>query len=131
MGLDDRLAYFDDLPFAYSPMLPLVLCRGRGERFEDCTGRFPDLLSAGLARATRSLQDKVRGLRTQQADREVTELEARSEALTVLVLAVRLGKPDDGRARVQRLCRACLQWLDRHSDELSQALRSPRPRPWR
>lgn len=112
-------------------MLPLVLCRGGGDRFEDCTGRFADMLTSELARATQSLEDKVRRLRTQPADREVTELETRSEALTVLVLTVCLGKPQDGRARVQRLCRACLQWLDHHSDELSEALRNPRPRPWR
>ncbi|MDR7414196.1 MAG: hypothetical protein QN202_08440 [Armatimonadota bacterium] len=127
---DDRLAYFDDLPFAYSPMLPLVLCRSREGRFEDCTERFPRLLSSELERATRSLEDKVRRLRTQAADREVTELVARSEALTVFVLTDRLGKPEDGRARVRRLCPACLHWLDRHSEELSQVLRSPRPRPW-
>ncbi len=128
---DDRLAYFDDLPFVYSPMLPLVLCRSGGDRFEDCTERFPDVLSSELARATRSLEEKVRRLRTPQADREVTGLEARSEALTVYVLTVRLGKPEEGRARVQRLCWTCLQWLDRHSGELSEILRRPRPRPWR
>lgn len=127
---DDRLAYFDSLPFAASPMLPLILCRQESGRFTDCTPDFPDQLKSELARAESALKDAVDGAASGRLDPETAGFVQRSQALKLLALAVRLGQADDGRNRVGRLCPACLTWLDRHAAELSQRLGSPVPRPW-
>lgn len=130
VGGDDRLAYFDDLPFAASPFLPLVLCRPDAGRFKDCTPRFPDRLQAELDRAEAALKEAVDGAATGRLDPETARFIQRSQALKAAALAVRLGRPDDGRERVGRLCPECLAWLDEHRAELARRLGSPVPRPW-
>ncbi len=127
---DDRLAYFDNLPFAASPFLPLILCRQESGRFADCTPNFPDLLEAELARAESALKDAVDAAATGRLDPETAGFLQRSQAVKLFALAVRLGRPDDGRNRLGRLCPACLTWLNQHSAELSRRLATPVPRPW-
>ncbi len=127
---DDRLAYFDDLPFAASPILPLILCRQDSGRFQDCTPNFPDRLETEMARAESALKDAVDGAASGRLDSETAVFVQRSQALRLFALAVRLSRPDDGRERVRRLCPACLAWLDQHSAELSRRLATPMPRPW-
>ncbi len=130
VGGDDRLAYFDDLPFAASPFLPLILCRPDQGRFRDCTPKFPDRLQAELDRAEAGLKEAVDGAAAGRLDPETARFIQRSQALKVAALAVRLGRPDDGRERVRRLCPECLAWLDEHRAELSGRLGSSVPRPW-
>jgi len=127
---DDRLAYFDDLPFAASPILPLILCRPDSGRFKDCTPNFPDRLRAELGRAEAALKEAVDGAAAGRLDPETARFTQRSQALKLVALAIRLGQPDDGRERVRRLCFACLVWLDQNWAELSRRLGSPVPRPW-
>lgn len=127
---DDRLAYFDDLPFAASPILPLILCRQDSGRFKDCTPNFPDRLEAEMGRAESALKDAVDGAASGRLNPETAGFVQRSQALKLLALAIRLGRPDGGRDRIRRLCPACLTWLNQHSAELSQRLGVPTPRPW-
>lgn len=130
VGGDDRLAYFDDLPFAASPFLPLILCRPDPGRFKDCTPNFPDRLRAELGQAEAALKEAVAGAAAGRLDPETARFIQRSQALKLVALAVRLGRPDDSRERVRRLCPTCLAWLDQHAAELSRRLGSPVPRPW-
>ncbi len=116
---DDRLAYFDDLPYAASPFLPLVLC-WRGGAFEDCTEEFPPLLRT---RAQQALDQLSRGGGAKP------DLEQLGTALEVAALYARLGQLEEGLAQVAEACPACARWLEGYRQELLEALAQPIPYP--
>lgn len=83
---DDTFAYFDDLSHAASPALPLVACFG-GDRFADCTPRFPELLRDLRRRHAARLAPPA-------GDEAVSE--ARGAALGVIAASALLGEEDEG-----------------------------------
>jgi hypothetical protein len=84
---DDTFAYFDDLCYACSPAsLPMVACYA-GQRFEDCTRRFPDLL--------RERRDRYLA-RVGPAAGEDARQVIRGAALGVVAVSALLGQEQQG-----------------------------------
>lgn len=84
---DDTFAYFDDLCYACSPAsLPMVACY-TGQRFEDCTRRFPDLL--------RERRDRYLARVGPAADEDARQ-PIRGAALGVVAVSALLGEQAQG-----------------------------------
>lgn len=113
---DMRLAYFADLPFAYSPVLPLVLCRSVAGPYYDCTRSFPQFLRESAMQFERWLREAM--LRPSS---EFVILERRSAALGLVASALRLDDLEVFRT-VRTLCPDCDRWLLLHSGERAQRL---------
>jgi len=118
MAADDRLAYFDDLPFAASPFLPLVLC-WQGGAFVDCTEDFPGLLRMQAQEALGELSAGEGGAKP--------DLERLGTALKVAALYARLGQLEEGIARIAAACPSCADWIEGYRQELLDALARPIP----
>lgn len=119
MTSDDRLAYFDDLSFAVSPFLPLVLCRSDEGTYVDCTPTFPQFLSDAAAGFEGRLREAV------QVQAVVEERHA--AALALYFSYLRLGTPEDGEAAVSSLCPECWEWLLRNTTEVDARLNVEQP----
>jgi len=111
---DDRLAYFDALPYAFSPFLPLVLC-WRDGAFQDCTARFPELLRAEANGAVDRLLSAV-----QEGGKD--DLVKRGAALKVAALYHRMGQLREGLGKVANICPPCAEWLEENKQGLLDAL---------
>jgi hypothetical protein len=103
---DDAFAYFGDLCYACSPSrVPMVLCRsGRG--FEDCTGKFPDVLRRELSRFTDRLVHPA-------GDDDRSSVEG--AALGALAVWSLLGEADSGLDRIRRAVNSdeVMKWIER------------------
>jgi hypothetical protein len=116
---DDRLAYFDDLPYAVSPFLPLVLCRSPDGTYHDCTPDFPTFL-------TDNATDYEETLRQAVAEGRYEE-EQRSAALALYFSYLRLGMAAEGESRVTALCPDCWRWLTGYAGEVDRLLAVEQP----
>jgi hypothetical protein len=116
---DDRLAYFPDLSFAESPVLPLVLCRSADGTYHDCTPQFPEQLESSASESEGRLSDAVQ--------RQLPEEAKRSEALALLATYLRLGMDEEGWSKVRSLCPECEDWLMQNLGELEERLSSAQP----
>jgi hypothetical protein len=120
-GSDDRLAYFGGLSFGDCPGLPLVLCRTGEGTYADCTPHFPEKLERNADYYERGLSALVQG-------EWQYEPAKRGAALGLLASYMRLGRADEGWAKVRNLCPECEGWLMQNLAELEQALSAQPPR---
>ena len=118
---DDRLAYFPDLSFAVSPVLPLILCRSAEHIYYDCTPHFPEVLENSAEEVEGRLRDAVQ--------RQLGEEVKRSEALALLATYLRLRMDEEGWSKVRSLCPECEGWLMENLGELERRLSGDQP--WR
>jgi hypothetical protein len=118
---DDRLAYFPDLSFAVSPVLPLILCRSTQHIYYDCTPHFPEVLENSAEEVEGRLRDAVQ--------RQLGEEVKRSEALALLATYLRLRMDEEGWSKVRSLCPECEGWLMENLGELERCLSGDQP--WR
>jgi hypothetical protein len=116
---DDRLAYFDDLPYVVSPFLPLILCRSSDGTYHDCTPAFPTFL-------TDNAGDYEETLRQAVAEGQYEE-EQESAALAVYFSYLRLGMGEEAENRVTALCPDCWQWLSEYAAEVDRLLAVEQP----
>ena len=118
-GSDDRLAYFDGLPYVVSQFLPLVLCRSDRGVYVDCTPEFPEFLLAGADGFEQGLGDAVAG--------NALEEEKQSWALALLASYFRLGMDDEGWSKVDAACADCGDWLRLNLAELDERVSLAQP----
>jgi hypothetical protein len=119
VGNDDRLAYFDLLPYAVSLFPPLVLCRSPQGLYYDCTPDFPTFLMD-------SANDYEETLRQAVAEGRYEE-EQESAALALYFSYLRLGMAEEGESRVTALCPSCWQWLTEYAAEVDGLLALEQP----
>ena len=118
---DARLAYFDDISYAASPFLPLILCRSADGTYTDCTPDFPDMLEESAQEFEGRLADAP-----QSAAGESDE-EKHAYSLALLASYMRLGREDEGWSKVAALCAECESWLRQNLADLEARLESPMP----
>jgi len=106
LTLDDRLAYFDDLCFACSPFLPLIICY-RNNSFTNCTARFPEMIEKEIQK---TLNQRSSGF------------DLRGNALKYLALHIIFKKEADGWIGIRKYYPEASSWLKEHFEELKKKL---------
>src|SRR5581483_11298204 len=116
----DTFAYFDELPFAASPFLPLAFAYDaqQGE-YVEATRSFPELIQADLDQTLQEIDQAVQD--GEPVEQETTGLKAFAEYAL-------LGQADQGLAEVKgRVGAEAAAWLDAHAQDaltqLAQAYR--------
>jgi hypothetical protein len=107
----DLFAYFDDLPYAASPFLPLAFAYDpqRGE-YVEATRQFPTLIQADLDRTLQDLDSAV-----QRGEDPIVQ---RSLGLKGFAEFALLGRPDEGLSEVKtHVGPDAAAWLDAHRAE--------------
>ena len=107
----DLFAYFDDLPYAASPFLPLAFAYDPQQgQYVEATRRFPDLVQSDLDRTLQELDAAV-----QRGEDPIVQ---RSLGLKGFAEFALLGRPDEGLSEVKtHVGPDAAAWLDAHRAE--------------
>jgi hypothetical protein len=120
---DSGLAYYDELCFACSPSsMPLVACYA-GDRYVDCTRRFPNVVGKAIKAYTESLKEAVRSTHSSRIEY------MKGAALGVYAAHALLGREAGGLTAAKRISAEpqVTSWLAAQRDGIKKWLRS-RPR---
>jgi len=118
---DDRFAYFDDISYAASPFLPLILCRSADGTYTDCTPDFPDMLEE----SAQEYEGFLAG--APQSASDASDEDKYGYSLGLLASYMRLGREDEGWSKVAALCAECESWLRQNLADLEARLEIPVP----
>ena len=110
--LDDRLAYFDELGFANSPVLPRIICYHKDE-FTDCLTQFPAVIDKELQKLLKRKGGIDEG--------------PNPVALEYLALYLVQGKEAGGWEGVKKHFPGALAWLRKNSADLKWRLLGEKP----
>ncbi len=114
LATDDRLSYVGELPYAGSPILPLVLCRTEDTTYRNCTEQFPGTLEDAASQFEGRLQHAV--------DEGLYPEEIKGAALGLLATYLLSNQEDVGWAKVETLCADCASWLREDEAQLRERL---------